>query len=97
MAGIATQVYHDVEPNPGSASILRGSHALALFGTARTVVVAVGGGSSMDSAKVISLHAINGGDVLGLGYHREDLIPGMPVLSRSRRRPAPARRRTRTG
>jgi alcohol dehydrogenase class IV len=80
-AGIASHVYQDVEPNPGTASILRGSHALALFGTAQTVVVAVGGGSSMDSAKAISLHAINGGDVLGLGYHRESLTPGIPVVA----------------
>ena len=41
----------------------------------------IGGGSSMDSAKVISLHAVNGGDVLGLGYHREDVAPGGPVVA----------------
>ncbi len=79
--GITAHVHAEVEPNPGTASIVRGSHALALFGTPQTVVVALGGGSSMDSAKAISLHAINGGDVLALGYHREELLPGLPVIA----------------
>jgi alcohol dehydrogenase len=79
--GIAAHVYAEVEPNPGTASVLRGSHALALLGSAQTVVVALGGGSSMDSAKAISLHATNGGDVLALGYHREDLVPGLAVIA----------------
>lgn len=80
-AGIRVGVHAEVEPNPGTSSILRGSEALVAFGTAGTVVVPVGGGSSMDSAKVISLHAANGGDVLALGYHREDLVPGGPLIA----------------
>jgi alcohol dehydrogenase len=80
--GIGTHVHAEVEPNPGTASILRGSRALGLFGTAqKTVVVAVGGGSSMDSAKAMSLHALNGGDVLALGYHRDGLVPGLPLIA----------------
>ena len=35
----------------------------------------------MDSAKAICLHAINGGDVLALGYHREDLAAGLPLIA----------------
>jgi alcohol dehydrogenase len=80
-ARIDAHVHAEVEPNPGASSILRGSHALALFGTSQTVVVALGGGSSMDSAKAIALHANNGGDVLALGYHREDLVPGVPIIA----------------
>ena len=79
--GITTHVHAEVDANPGAASIVRGSEALALFGTTQTVVVAVGGGSSMDSAKAISLHAINGGEVLALGYHREELRPGLPLIA----------------
>lgn len=80
-AGIRVGVYAEVEPNPGTASILRGSVALAAFGIPQTVVVPVGGGSSIDSAKAISLHAVNGGDVLALGYHRHDLAHGGPIIA----------------
>ena len=80
-AGIEVGVYAEVEPNPDTASIRRGSAALAAFGISQTVIVPVGGGSSMDSAKAISLHAVNGGDVLALGYHLEDAIPGGPLIA----------------
>jgi alcohol dehydrogenase class IV len=80
-AGITSVVYHDVEPNPGIASIERGSAAYASFGNQRAVLVAVGGGSVMDTAKVVSLHALNGGDVAALGYHREDLFPGTTLIA----------------
>lgn len=81
-AGIASAVFDGVEPNPGTVTVAAGSAALAAFGTDGTVVVPVGGGSSMDSAKVMSLHAANGrGDVLGLGYHRDDVVPGGPVIA----------------
>jgi alcohol dehydrogenase class IV len=63
-------IYAEVEPNPGTASILRGSEALRAFGLEGTAIVAGGGGSSIDSAKAISLHAVNGGGVIELGYHR---------------------------
>ncbi|CAN5469612.1 iron-containing alcohol dehydrogenase [soil metagenome] len=79
--GIGVGVYAEVEPNPGTASILRGSAALVAFGLPQTVIVPVGGGSSMDSAKAISLHAVNGGDVLALGYHLESVVPGGPVIA----------------
>ncbi len=79
--GIETGVYSEVEPNPGTSSILRGSAALIAFGVDGTVIVPIGGGSSMDSAKAISLHAANGGAVLDLGYHCDDIIPGGPVIA----------------
>jgi alcohol dehydrogenase len=79
--GIEVGVYDRVEPNPGTSSVERGSAALVVFGTPGTVVVPVGGGSSMDTAKVVSLHAINGGGVLALGYHDSDLVPGLPLVA----------------
>ena len=80
-AGIAVEVYTQVEPNPGTASVLRGSAALTGFGLESTAIVPVGGGSSMDSAKVISLHAANGGDVLALAWDRPGLVAGGPVIA----------------
>jgi alcohol dehydrogenase len=44
-------------------------------------VVALGGGSSMDSAKVIALHAANQRAVMSLGYHDETVAPGVPVIA----------------
>ena len=74
-------VYDGVEPNPGTSSVERGSAALAAFGTHGTIVVPVGGGSSMDTAKAVSLHAVNEGDVLALGYHDQRVAPGKPLVA----------------
>ncbi len=79
--GLDGGVYDGVEPNPGTASIERGSAALAAFGTPGTVVVPVGGGSSMDTAKAISLHVLNGGNVLALGYHDPRVFAGLPLVA----------------
>lgn len=79
--GLATHLFDGIEPNPGTRTVARGSAELAAFGLDGTVVVPVGGGSSMDAAKVMSLHAANGGQVLALGYHREDVAPGLPVIA----------------
>lgn len=79
--GIEVGIYAAVKPNPGTSSIIRGSEVLTAFGLDGATIVPVGGGSSIDSAKVISLHAANGGDVLALGYHREGVRPGAPVVA----------------
>ena len=79
--GIDVGVYDGVEPNPGTSSIERGSAALAAFGTPGTIVIPVGGGSSMDSAKAISLHVMNEGAVLALGYHEPRLFSGLPLIA----------------
>ena len=79
--GIETAIYADVEPNPGFESIDHGSAALGAFGLGDVVIVAVGGGSAMDTAKVVALHVANGGPVPELGYDRADLAPGLPVVA----------------
>ena len=82
-AGVAVRLHDAIEPNPGTALIEQGSAALRRFLADRgdVVVVALGGGSTMDSGKVIALHAANDRDVLGLGYHDEALIPGVRVIA----------------
>ena len=82
-AGVIVELFDGVEPNPGSASIERGSAALRTFAHASPspVVVALGGGSSMDSAKVIALHAANQRAVMSLGYHDETVEPGPPIIA----------------
>ena len=83
-ASFQVELFDGVEPNPGTASIERGSEALRRFlASARggCVVIGLGGGSSMDSAKVISLHATNQRAVMSLGYHDETVEPGLSVVA----------------
>jgi alcohol dehydrogenase class IV len=82
-AGLRVDVYDGVEPNPGTSSIERGSAVLRAFAqdAATTVVVGLGGGSAMDSAKAIALHAPNQRAVMSLGYHDETVGAGLPVVA----------------
>ncbi len=83
--GLRVELFDGVEPNPGTSPVVRGSAALRRFlelaGGASAVVVALGGGSAMDSAKAMALHATNDRDVMSLGYHDETLAPGVPVIA----------------
>jgi len=70
-----------VEPNPGTTVVERGGAELRAFGTAETVVVPVGGGSSMDTAKAMSLFAVNARPAADLGYDDPSLVPGRPLIA----------------
>jgi alcohol dehydrogenase len=83
-ADLQVEVFDGVEANPGTSSVARGSAVLRRFldlAGATSVVVALGGGSAMDSAKAMALHAANDRDVTSLGYHDETLLPGVPVIA----------------
>jgi alcohol dehydrogenase len=79
--GVESVVFAEVEPNPGTSTVERGAAALLDFGLAGTVVVPVGGGSSMDTAKALDLRAANDAPVLSLGYDDPALDPGRPVVA----------------
>jgi alcohol dehydrogenase len=84
-ANLRVELFDGVEPNPGSASIEAGAAALRAFVAAGapgdTVVIGLGGGSAMDSAKVVALHAPNQRAAMSLGYHDVTLVPGLPVVA----------------
>jgi alcohol dehydrogenase class IV len=84
-ANLRVELFDGVEPNPGTTSVARGSASLRRFleraGGTSAIVIAVGGGSAMDSAKAMALHAANDRDVMSLGYHDETLQPGVPVVA----------------
>jgi alcohol dehydrogenase len=84
-ANLRVELFDGVEANPGTASIERGSDRLRAFAAAgeagRALVIGLGGGSAMDSAKVMSLHAANQHAVMSLGYHDEMVAPGFPVVA----------------
>ncbi len=79
--GIEVCVFDGVEPNPGTATVERGSEALHSFGLDGTAVVPVGGGSAMDTAKAVSLHAAHADGVWELGYDDPALAPGRPLVA----------------
>jgi alcohol dehydrogenase class IV len=78
---IETTVFDEVEPNPGAATVVRGAEALRAFGLDGTVVVPIGGGSSMDTAKALDLRAANEMPVWDLEFDGPDLIPGRPIVA----------------
>jgi alcohol dehydrogenase len=80
-AGLETGTFGDVEPNPGTATVERGAAALRAFGIEGTVVVPVGGGSSIDTAKALDLCAANEAPVLELGYDDPSLKVGRPIVA----------------
>jgi alcohol dehydrogenase len=79
--GIPHARFTEVEPNPGATVVERGAAALRAFGLDGTVVVGVGGGSAMDTAKAVSLLAANEGGPWDLGYDDPALTPGRPVIA----------------
>jgi alcohol dehydrogenase len=81
-AGLETATFDEVEPNPAASTVERGAAALQAFGLAGTVVVPVGGGSSMDTAKALDLRAANDPlSVWELEYDGPSLTPGRPVVA----------------
>lgn len=78
-AGLEVAVYSELQPNPASGDIAAGGRALRGFG--RAVVVALGGGTSIDCAKGISLAAANDVPIRELDYRREQANPGLPVIA----------------
>jgi alcohol dehydrogenase class IV len=82
-AGIATGLYDQVEPEPSVASVER---AVAAFqrgapgGDGYDLLVGVGGGSAMDTAKGVSLRSANPGPLQQ--YFGVELVPrrGLPMI-----------------
>ncbi|WP_214317589.1 iron-containing alcohol dehydrogenase family protein [Nonomuraea sediminis] len=72
------EVFAEVEPNPSVNTVAR---AIAASGRAE-VVVALGGGSSLDAAKAVALGAANPGVAAAdLDYRAEGLRPGLPIVA----------------
>lgn len=61
-AGVAVVVFAEVEPNPPTTLVAKGSAAYQEHGC--DGLVAVGGGSSIDTAKAIGVEVTHGGSVL---------------------------------
>src|SRR5688572_2639774 len=81
-AGLETALFDEVEPNPTASTVERGATALRDFGLEGTVVVSIGGGSSMDTAKALDLRAANEPlSVWELEYDGATLTRGRPIVA----------------
>ncbi|MGN6521615.1 MAG: iron-containing alcohol dehydrogenase family protein [Actinomycetes bacterium] len=77
--GVAHQVFAGVTPNPTVGLMDEAGEALRRFGPA--VVVAVGGGSSLDASKGIALVGANGGSARDFQFSGPPAAPALPVIA----------------
>ena len=79
-AKIKFKVFSDVEPNPTISNVLAGVDVCKEFEA--DVIVAVGGGSPMDTAKGISIVMTNPdrADIVSLNGLSNTLNPGLPLI-----------------
>src|SRR5919197_2554547 len=78
-AGLAVEVFGDVQPDPTLANVHGALQALRAHEA--DGVVAIGGGSPMDTAKAASVAHANDGDVRDYaGYHKGP-GPGLPLIA----------------
>ena len=80
-AGIPFEVYSEVKPNPTIKNVTDGIEAFKKSGA--DVIVAVGGGSSIDTAKGISIVMTNPdrADIVSLNGASNTVNRGMPVIA----------------
>jgi alcohol dehydrogenase class IV len=78
-AGIAFTVFDEVDPNPTAESMMKGAGLARQL--ACSAVLAVGGGSSIDSAKGIGIMAGNAGHILDYEGVGRIPNPGLPVVA----------------
>ncbi|WP_051798575.1 iron-containing alcohol dehydrogenase [Catenuloplanes japonicus] len=74
-AGLDVRVYSDITPELPVGTLDAAGRTARDFGP--DVIVAIGGGSALDAAKLIALLAAHGGPLAG--YYGENLVPG-PVV-----------------
>lgn len=75
-AGLTTVVFSEIAPNPHDTSVAKGAELAKAEGC--DVLVAVGGGSPMDTAKAIGVIVTHGGriqDYEGLGLVKKPITP----------------------
>jgi alcohol dehydrogenase len=78
-AGLEVEVFDAVPPNPSLEAVEAGVRAAR--GLGRPVVVAVGGGASLDVGKAVALGIANDVPARALDYRTPGLAAGMPVLA----------------
>jgi alcohol dehydrogenase len=81
-AGIPSIVFSGVHANPTTDDLAAGADVVAGLALAgRAVLVAVGGGSSIDAAKGVALAAVNPERGRAFGYTNQFAAPGLPIVA----------------
>ena len=81
-AGMKSSVFSGVHANPTTDDLAAGANAIAIDGSpADAVLVAVGGGSSIDAAKGIALAAVNPERGRDLDYRNQFAVSGLPIVA----------------
>ena len=76
-SGIEADVFGEVKPNPTMAEVTEGVARVRSGG--HDFIVALGGGSSIDAAKVISMQLLSGRTIQEIEAKGVDDAPGMPL------------------
>lgn len=76
-SGIEADVFGKVKPNPTMAEVTEGVARVSSGG--HDFIVALGGGSSIDAAKVISMQLLSGRTIQEIEAKGVDDAPGMPL------------------
>jgi alcohol dehydrogenase class IV len=80
--GVRFLEFSGVHANPSTDDLAAGADTVAALAPARkAVLVAVGGGSSIDAAKGIALAAVNPERGRALDYRNEFATPGLPIVA----------------
>ena len=77
--GVSSVLFDKVEPNPMTTTVCEGA-GIAVE-EACDLVVALGGGSSLDAAKGIAFQAVNGGDINEYIFGKKVSNKALPVLA----------------
>lgn len=77
--GVTFTVYDRVTPNPLTTTVYEGAQLALEEGC--DLIVALGGGSSIDTAKGIAFQAVNGGDINDYIYGRKISNKALPILA----------------
>lgn len=73
------EIFDEVEPNPSAETIEKGTNAIKQ--SKSDIVLAIGGGSSIDTAKGIAVMATNSGSILDYGGVGKIKEQGLPIVA----------------
>ncbi|MDF2871488.1 MAG: iron-containing alcohol dehydrogenase [Anaerocolumna sp.] len=78
-SGVSFCIFDKVAPNPLTTTVYEGAELALSKGC--DMVIALGGGSSLDAAKGIAFQSVNGGDINEYIYGRKVSNKALPVLA----------------